>query len=144
MKVEFDIASDQIDGARDYQEDAFMVSLLGDNDDGKACSLVVMADGMGGHAAGNVASNMVVATFNKSFQSEINSNDISESLTSALNRANQQIHDSILETPALKGMGCTMVSAYMEDNKLYWVSVGDSHFGFYSHLFFRSTSIMAS
>ena len=127
MNVEFDIASDQIDGARDYQEDAFMVSLLGDNDDGKACSLVVMADGMGGHAAGNVASNMVVATFNKAFQSELNNKNISKSLTFALNRANQQIHDSISETPALRGMGCTMVSAYLEDNELYWVSVGDSH-----------------
>ncbi len=127
MSVEFDIASDQIDGARDYQEDAFMVSLLGDNDDGKACSLVIMADGMGGHAAGNVASNMVVATFNKAFQSEFNGRDVPDSLTSALNRANQQIHDSISETPALRGMGCTMVSAYLEDNNLYWVSVGDSH-----------------
>ena len=127
MSVEFDIASDQIDGARDYQEDAFMVSHLGLNDAGKQCSLVIMADGMGGHAAGNVASNMVVATFNKTFQSEFPSKNIPESLTSALNRANQQIHDSISETPALRGMGCTMVTAYFEEQKLWWTSVGDSH-----------------
>ena len=127
MSVEFDIASDQIDGARDYQEDAFMVSHLGVNDAGKQCSLVIMADGMGGHAAGNVASNMVVATFNKTFQSEFPSKDIPGSLTSALNRANQQIHDSISETPALRGMGCTMVTAYLEEQKLWWTSVGDSH-----------------
>lgn len=127
MNVEFDIASDQIDGARDYQEDAYMVSQLGENDDGKSCSLVIMADGMGGHAAGNVASNMVIATFNKSFQSDFPAKDIPHSLTDALNRANQQISDSIKETPALRGMGCTMVSAYLEDNKLYWISVGDSH-----------------
>lgn len=127
MNVEFDIASDQIDGARDYQEDAYMVSQLGETDDGKTCSLVIMADGMGGHAAGNVASNMVVATFNKSFQSEFPSKNVPQALTDALNRANQQITDSIKETPALRGMGCTMVSAYLEDNRLYWVSVGDSH-----------------
>ena len=127
MSVEFDIASDQIDGARDYQEDAFMVSHLGVNDAGKQCSLVIMADGMGGHAAGNVVSNMVVATFNKTFQSEFPSKDIPGSLTSALNRANQQIHDSISETPALRGMGCTMVTAYLEEQKLWWTSVGDSH-----------------
>ncbi len=127
MNVEFDIASDQIDGARDYQEDAYMVSQLGETDDGNSCSLMIMADGMGGHAAGNVASHMVVATFNKSFQSDFPSKDISKSLTDALNRANQQISDSIKETPALRGMGCTMVSAYLEDNKLYWASVGDSH-----------------
>ena len=127
MNVEFDIASDQIGGARDYQEDAYMVSQLGETDDGDSCSLMIMADGMGGHAAGNVASNMVVATFNKSFQSDFPSKDIPQSLTDALNRANQQISDSIKETPALRGMGCTMVSAYLEDNKLYWASVGDSH-----------------
>jgi len=127
MKIEFDIASDQIDGARDYQEDAFMVSQLGDNDDGKSCSLVVMADGMGGHAAGNVASNMVVATFNKSFQSEHSTKDVPDSLESALLRSNKQIRDSVTETPALRGMGCTMVSAYLEGEKLFWVSVGDSH-----------------
>jgi formylglycine-generating enzyme required for sulfatase activity/serine/threonine protein phosphatase PrpC len=127
MKVEFDIASDQIDGARDYQEDAYMVNQLGESDKGDVCSLIIMADGMGGHAAGNVASNMVVATFNKSFQGSFPAADIAEALTEALNRSNDQIRQSVKETPALRGMGCTMVSAYLEDDKLYWVSVGDSH-----------------
>ena len=127
MSFEFDIASDQIDGARDYQEDAYMVNQLGEADNGETCSLVVMADGMGGHAAGNVASNMVVATFNKTFQSSFPTTQISESLTDALNRSNDQIRNSVKETPALRGMGCTMVTAYLQDNKLFWVSVGDSH-----------------
>ncbi len=127
MKVEFDIASDQIDGARDYQEDAYMVNQLGESDNGDLCALVVMADGMGGHAAGNVASNMVVATFNKTFQGKFPTPDISEVLTDSLNRSNDQIRASVKETPALRGMGCTMVSAYVEDSNLYWVSVGDSH-----------------
>ncbi len=127
MSVEFEIASDQIDGARDYQEDAYMVSQLGDTKDGESCALVVMADGMGGHAAGNVASNMVIATFNKTFQSNFPTENISESLTESLNRSNDQINASVKETPALRGMGCTMVSAYLQDDKLYWVSVGDSH-----------------
>lgn len=127
MSVEFDIASDQIDGARDYQEDAYMVNQLGEADNGKTCALVVMADGMGGHAAGNVASNMVVATFNKSFQSSFPTKEVDASLTDALNRANEQIRSSVKETPALRGMGCTMVSAYLEGDSLYWISVGDSH-----------------
>ncbi len=127
MKVEFDIASDQIDGARDYQEDAFMVNQLGESENGDLCALIIMADGMGGHAAGNVASNMVVATFNKTFQAKFPTKQIAEVLTEALNRSNDQIRASIKETPALRGMGCTMVTAYVENNKLYWVSVGDSH-----------------
>ena len=127
MSVEFEIASDQIDGARDYQEDAYMVNQLGEKENGDICSLVIMADGMGGHAAGNVASNMVVATFNKTFQSRFPTKDIADALTDSLNRSNDQIRESVKETPALRGMGCTMVSAYVEDNKLFWVSVGDSH-----------------
>ncbi len=127
MKVEFDIASDQIDGARDYQEDAYMVNQLGESDNGETCSLIIMADGMGGHAAGNVASNMVVATFNKTFQAKFPTPEVAEVLTEALNRSNDQIRASVKETPALRGMGCTMVTAYLQDNKLFWVSVGDSH-----------------
>ena len=127
MSVEFEIASDQIDGARDYQEDAFMVNQLGEAENGDICSLIIMADGMGGHAAGNVASNMVVATFNKSFQSNFPTSEIAGALTDALNLSNDQIRSSVKETPALQGMGCTMVSAYLQDDKLYWVSVGDSH-----------------
>ena len=127
MKVEFDIASDQIDGARDYQEDAYMVNQLGEAENGDLCSLIIMADGMGGHAAGNVASNMVVATFNKTFQARFPTTEVADVLTEALNRSNDQIRASVKETPALRGMGCTMVTAYLQDNKLYWVSVGDSH-----------------
>ncbi len=127
MKVEFDIASDQIDGARDYQEDAYMVNQLGEADNGEVCSLIIMADGMGGHAAGNVASNMVVATFNKTFQAKFPTTEIADVLTDALNRSNDQIRASVKETPALRGMGCTMVTAYLQGTDLYWVSVGDSH-----------------
>ncbi len=127
MSVEFEISSDQIDGARDYQEDAYMVNQLGEAENGDLCSLIIMADGMGGHAAGNVASNMVVAAFNKSFQSKFPTSEITESLTNALNLSNDLIHSSVKETPALKGMGCTMVTAYLQDDNLYWVSVGDSH-----------------
>ena len=99
MSVEFEIASDQIDGARDYQEDAYMVNQLGEKENGDLCSLVIMADGMGGHAAGNVASNMVVATFNKTFQSRFPTNSVADALTDSLNRSNDQIRESVKENP---------------------------------------------
>lgn len=127
MGFTFDIASDQIDGARDYQEDAFMVSNLGETKKGENSALLIMADGMGGHAAGNVASNMVVATFNKTFQGKMPDPKINEVLQAALLTSNDQIRAAVQETPDLTGMGCTMVTAYLEGDALRWISVGDSH-----------------
>jgi len=127
MSVEFEIASDQIDGARDHQEDAYMVTELEQADNGKTCALAILADGMGGHTAGNVASSIAVTIFNKSFQSSFPPIEVEAALTEALNLSNEKIRASVKEKPALRGMGCTMVTAYLDDDDLYWVSVGDSH-----------------
>jgi serine/threonine protein phosphatase PrpC len=127
MSVEFEIASDQIDGARDYQEDTYMVTELEQADNGKTCALAILADGMGGHTAGNVASSIAVTIFNKSFQSSFPPIEVEAALTEALNLSNEKIRASVKEKPALRGMGCTMVTAYLDDDDLYWVSVGDSH-----------------
>ena len=127
MSVEFEIASDQIDGARDYQEDTYMVTELEQADNGKTCALAILADGMGGHTAGNVASSIAVKIFNKSFQSSFPPIEVEAALTEALNVSNEKIRTSVKEKPALRGMGCTMVTAYLDDDDLYWVSVGDSH-----------------
>ncbi|MBL4762338.1 MAG: SUMF1/EgtB/PvdO family nonheme iron enzyme [Gammaproteobacteria bacterium] len=127
MDLQFDIASNQIDGARDYQEDAFMVSYLGTSRGDGESVLAIMADGMGGHAAGNVASNMAVTAFNKMFTSLYGQKTIPEALDASLKNANDQIGDSVRETPALHGMGCTMVTAFLKQSDLWWVSVGDSH-----------------
>ncbi|MEM7542928.1 MAG: SUMF1/EgtB/PvdO family nonheme iron enzyme [Pseudomonadota bacterium] len=125
--MSFDVAGSQIDGARDYQEDAFLITHLGDSDSETPGSLVVVADGMGGHAAGNVASNMAVQTFNRHISSNFPSDDISGALYEAVLQANGSITATVAETAALKGMGCTLVSCVIENDILRWVSVGDSH-----------------
>ncbi|HEY5701426.1 MAG TPA: SUMF1/EgtB/PvdO family nonheme iron enzyme [Gammaproteobacteria bacterium] len=129
MDLVFEIAGDQIDGARDYQEDAFLTTYLDDDSggDSKSSALVVMADGMGGHAAGNIASNLVVSTFNKNFTGNFGKEDPPNVLREALDKANGALTESIKETPALDGMGCTMVTAVFNKGKVYWLSVGDSH-----------------
>lgn len=126
MSLNFELAGSQIDGARDYQEDAFLITNLSD-DEGNPAALVVVADGMGGHAAGNVASNMAVQAFNKQVSSKYPSDNISEILNEAVLKANHSISETIHETPALQGMGCTMVAAILEKGKIWWASVGDSH-----------------
>jgi formylglycine-generating enzyme required for sulfatase activity/serine/threonine protein phosphatase PrpC len=126
MALEFELAGSQIDGARDYQEDAFLITNLTDAN-GNASALVVIADGMGGHAAGNVASNMAVQAFNKHVSANYPSDNIAEILEQAVVKANNSIKETVAETPALAGMGCTMVAAILEDGKIWWASVGDSH-----------------
>ena len=126
MALSFEIAGAQIDGARDYQEDAFLITNLTDQD-GKPSALVIVADGMGGHAAGNVASNMAVQAFNKHVTVNYPSEHIHEVLNGAILKANHSIAETIKETPALDGMGCTMVGVLLQGNKIWWASVGDSH-----------------
>lgn len=126
MALSFEISGAQIDGSRDYQEDAFLITHLTDKD-GKTAALIIVADGMGGHAAGNVASNMAVQAFNKFVTSNYPAEFIHEVLNGAIVKANHSIAETIKETPALEGMGCTMVAALLEGNNLWWASVGDSH-----------------
>ena len=122
----FDISGAQIDGARDYQEDAFLITNFSDAD-GDGGSLVIVADGMGGHAAGNVASNMAVQTFNKHVTSNFPNDNLSEVLHESVRQANESIKETVRETAALKGMGCTLVAVVLEEKYIRWVSVGDSH-----------------
>ncbi|MBL1142426.1 MAG: SUMF1/EgtB/PvdO family nonheme iron enzyme [Proteobacteria bacterium] len=126
MALEFELAGSQIDGARDYQEDAFLITNLTDAN-GKPSALVVIADGMGGHAAGNVASNMAVQAFNKHVSANYPTENIADILEQSVVKANNSIKETVAETPALSGMGCTMVAAILEEGKMWWASVGDSH-----------------
>lgn len=126
MSLTFEIAGAQIDGAREYQEDSFLVSHLVDSK-GQPSSLVIVADGMGGHAAGNIASNLAVQSFNKVVTANYPADSVSQVLHDAVLKANHSIAETIKETPALDGMGCTLVGVLVEDNKLWWASVGDSN-----------------
>jgi len=125
-KLRFELAGSQIDGARDYQEDAFLITQLED-EHGAPSALVVVADGMGGHAAGNVASNMAIQVFNTNISTQYPSDHVNEILHASVMKANSSIAETIGETPALQGMGCTMVAAVVEGRGLWWASVGDSH-----------------
>ncbi len=127
MSLKFEISGAQIDGARDYQEDSFLISHLQAGNENGQISLVIVADGMGGHAAGNVASNMAVQSFNKYVSTHYPHDSIPTLLKGAVDAANNAIAKTIKETSALKGMGCTLVAALCINDKLYWISVGDSH-----------------
>ena len=93
---------------------------------GVARHLLVLADGMGGHAAGDVASSVAVTSFCGAFEAPGMPEEPSERLMAALEAANCAIHDRAAAEPELTGMGTTLVAAVVEGRELRWVSVGDS------------------
>ena len=117
-------AGDQIQGGRDYQEDEFAITLLtGDRSDGDRL-LLVLADGMGGHAGGKVASETVVQAFWDGFRQP--APDIAANLNAGVRAANEAVRARQQADPALSEMGSTLVAALVRDAHLYWASVGDS------------------
>ena len=117
-------AGDQIQGGRDYQEDEFAITLLtGDSSDGDRL-LLVLADGMGGHAGGKVASETVVQAFWDGFRQP--AADIAANLNAGVRVANEAVRARQEADLALYEMGSTLVAALVRDGHLYWSSVGDS------------------
>lgn len=128
MSLNLEAHGAQIDGAREYQEDAFLITPIVSPDVGKSALLVVLADGMGGHAAGNVASELAVESFTNYIKKRyFDSDDHHELLREALIKANEVLAENIRETAALKGMGCTFIGVIFTETGMQWISVGDSH-----------------
>jgi serine/threonine protein phosphatase PrpC len=112
-----------IQGARSQQQDAVRIRWLAD----EAAWLIVLADGMGGHAAGDLASKIAVDSFVGEFASmREESAGIEESFRSALNDANAKIAAIQSARPETKGMGTTLIAAHISEKGLRWISVGDS------------------
>lgn len=87
--------------------------------------LYIVADGMGGAAGGDLASQMAVhVTLSKYYQDE--ELDVSRSLAKAVQIANQQIHERGHTDPVCWGMGTTIVAAVVRGDQLNVMNVGDS------------------
>jgi protein phosphatase len=89
-------------------------------------TLFAVADGMGGHAGGEVAARLAVDTLTVAFGSKPSGAGLSE----AVNEANRVVHEQSLDNPELRGMGTTMTAAALvnEDGRdvIALVNVGDS------------------
>ena len=88
-------------------------------------ALFIVADGMGGHAAGEVASEIAVDTVSNAYYQD-DSNDVTSSLLQAIRRANAAIHQRAAENMLRSGMGTTCVAAVLRGNMAYIANVGDS------------------
>ena len=92
--------------------------------------VAVVADGMGGHVRGEVASRLAVRAFIESYGTEGRPSD---RLRVALEGANRAIDDTIRRDASLDGMGTTLVAAAVTADGLEWISVGDSPLWLYRH-----------
>ena len=106
----------QHQGARPYQEDSWAVRTLGDGS-----VLAVVADGMGGHAGGAVASKVAVEAF-------VHAIEQGGGLADGLQEANAAVGRTAAGKSELAGMGATLVAAQVRGDEVRWISVGDSPF----------------
>jgi serine/threonine protein phosphatase PrpC len=88
-------------------------------------ALFVVCDGMGGHAAGEVASELGVNTIRNVYFESDDPNIISR-FAEAVKRANETIYQYATEHPASQGMGTTCVALAVHDGRAYVVNIGDS------------------
>jgi protein phosphatase len=85
--------------------------------------LFVVADGMGGAQAGEVASRLAAETFSGGLPDDGTSE---QRLESRVREANARIHEVSQEDRALNGMGTTITAAYLDGDELALAHVGDS------------------
>lgn len=90
--------------------------------------IYVLADGMGGHSGGEVASALAVQTVEEYFRKTQDSQKSPrEKIELAYKEASRRIYDKAAKTnPELAGMGTTLVMAYVQDKHIYVGNVGDS------------------
>lgn len=112
---------------REHNEDCFVIV--------PESGLAVLADGMGGHLAGEVASAMAIDqvsqhllnAFARSHElAAIGSADDSSLLVEAIKTANAAIHQASMTRPEQSGMGTTIVAAVFSNDRLTVAHVGDS------------------
>ncbi|MDH3263323.1 MAG: protein phosphatase 2C domain-containing protein [Paracoccaceae bacterium] len=125
--MKYDVASAIGVGQRDYQEDAVACDFILGNSYGFA----VLADGMGGHAAGDLASKIVVTEVFSELKLQAGDpaaleQEIGEVLRGVAHGANACIEAHVAQNPSLRGMGATLVAPVFFGNRLYWISIGDS------------------
>jgi protein phosphatase len=88
-------------------------------------SIFLVADGMGGHQAGEVASRQAVDMVIQQYYGDTE-HDVGSSLVRAFRAANRAIHEQAQADPSKAGMGTTLVAAVVLGRKVYIANVGDS------------------
>ena len=132
-EVQFAALTD-VGRVRDQNEDNFLVD--------KKLGLFIVCDGMGGHAAGEIASALAVRTVHEELKKQIDlvqdyasaakgaakvtKRDILNMLEFAVNRASQRVHAEAVKDTKKRGMGTTLVCLLVIGTQAFIIYVGDS------------------
>ncbi|WP_052366390.1 protein phosphatase 2C domain-containing protein [Geomicrobium sp. JCM 19055] len=91
--------------------------------------LAVVADGMGGHKAGDVASELAIQTLREAWKKQA-PHATEEAMTSwllhTITEANERIYEQSLTNTEMRGMGTTIVCALITESEMISAHVGDS------------------
>jgi PPM family protein phosphatase len=98
-----------------------------DNEDSAyaGARLLAVADGMGGHAGGEVASAAVIEAL-RPLDTQVPAGELLNALDHAVRRANSAIRDIVKADPSLRGMGTTLTALLRSGSQLGLVHIGDS------------------
>ncbi|MDD4126479.1 MAG: protein phosphatase 2C domain-containing protein [Methanomicrobium sp.] len=120
--IVMDYSAVSVAGKRVYNEDSYIAAPVGRG------LLLAVADGLGGHAAGDVASKTAVAEvrriFSEGYFDGMDIDEKKELLIFAFKEADSEIIKNA--TGNQKGMGTTLVAAFIEDNCVIAANTGDS------------------
>ena len=92
---------------------------------GNLSNMLIVADGMGGHNAGDLASRYTVESMVDYIEKAVEKRPI-PLLAEAIHHANELVVEKAKSDKALEGMGTTVVAATVQENYLYVANVGDS------------------
>ncbi|MCP9954694.1 PP2C family protein-serine/threonine phosphatase [Actinomadura madurae] len=87
--------------------------------------LLAVADGLGGHAAGDVASTTVINAL-KPYDREVAPEDLATTLGQAINEASDALRTRAAGDPCVTGMGTTLVAVLWSGNRAVFANIGDS------------------
>lgn len=113
---------------RSHNEDrvwAYGIDIAGDGEEDPRGRLYIVADGMGGHSAGEIASSIAVESVWQLYYKD-DFVDVEITLRQAIEEANRRIYERSQNTPGEAGMGTTIATAVIKGNELYTAHVGDS------------------
>ena len=94
--------------------------------EGNDIDIYMVADGMGGHNAGEVASDLATKMIIEYIKNNHQDLDMKEVLSEGIKSANKKIYDIASESDDLKGMGTTVTICFKKQSKMVVANVGDS------------------